>query len=62
MNAKKENYWFMFRLLLLVNVVLITIIALAHSGLKTGTQNQEPCGKSQKINTEVLNYITVKLM
>jgi hypothetical protein len=62
MKAKKENYWFMFRLLLLLNVVLITVIVLAHSNTKSTSQKPEPCSSAKKINADVLNAITVKLM
>ena len=64
MKTKKENYWFMLRLLLLMNVVLITVIVLAHSGTTAKVTKEECCSSSnsKKINAEVLNSITVKLM
>ena len=64
MKAKKENYWNMFRLLLLVNVVLITAMILVQPGKPAAVKNQEPCSSSsaKKVNAEVLNAITVKLM
>ena len=66
MKTKKGNYWFMLRMLLLMNVVLITVIVLAHSGSTASEEKQESCtgkGRNAKaINAEVLNSITVKLM
>jgi hypothetical protein len=62
MKAKKENYWNMFRLLLLVNVVLITAMILVQPGKPAVVKNQEPCSSVKKVNAEVLNAITVKLM
>jgi len=62
MQTKKESFWFMFRMLLLMNVVLVTVIALAHSNTKNSVQKQEPCSSTRKVNADVLNSITVKLM
>jgi hypothetical protein len=62
MQPKKENYWFMFRWLLLLNVVLITAIVLAHPAKNNSVKNDEPCCNSKKIKAEVLNAITVRLM
>jgi len=69
MKAKKENYWFMLRLLLLMNVVLITGIVLARTNIKTAMQPKScnsakasSCGNETKANLEVLNAISVKLM
>jgi len=52
----------MFRMLLLMNVVLVTVIALAHTNTKNSAQKQEPCSNTKKVNADVLNSITVKLM
>jgi hypothetical protein len=62
MNAKKENYWFIFRLLLLMNVVLITVIVLAHPRTKVAETKQESCSSVKKIRAEAFNAITVRLM
>ena len=62
MKSKKENYWNMFRLLLLVNVVLITLMVLVQPGKPAAVKNQEPCSNAKKLNAELLNAITVKLM
>lgn len=62
MKAKTENYWYMFRVLLLMNVVLIGAIILVQQGKSAVIKNQEPCSSAKKINTEVLNAISVKLM
>ena len=62
MQTKKENFWFMFRLLLLMNAALITAIVLAHPGIKNQKLKEEPCSAAKKINADVLNSITVKLM
>jgi len=62
MQAKKESYWFLVRILLLVNIVLITVIVLAHSGRAASEKDQEPCCKAKKVNADVLNSIAVKLM
>ena len=62
METNKENFWFVFRLLLLVNVILITVIAMAHPGTKNKPSKEEPCSAAKKINADVLNSITVKLM
>ena len=62
MKAKKENYWFMFKVLLLVNVILIAVIAMASSNTKQPRNTKEPCCKTRKINADILNSVTVKLM
>jgi hypothetical protein len=62
MQPKKENYWFMFRMLLLLNVALITAIVLVRPGKASGTKHTEPCTSAKKVNAEVLNAITIKLM
>jgi len=62
MQAKKGNYWFMFKMLLLINVVLITVIILAHSNAKHCKNMKEPCSSAKKINADILNSVTVKLM
>ncbi|HEY1872423.1 MAG TPA: hypothetical protein VGG71_15270, partial [Chitinophagaceae bacterium] len=62
MQTKKESYWFLLRMLLLVNVILITVIVLAHSGRAASEKDQEPCCKARKVNADVLNSIAVKLM
>ena len=62
MQTKKESFWFIFRLLLLMNVVLITVIVLAHPGSKDQKSKEETCSNTKKINADVLNAITVKLM
>ena len=62
MQAKKENYWFMFKVLLLVNVILIAGIMLAHSTKKQFESAKEPCCGSKKINADIINSVTVKLM
>jgi hypothetical protein len=62
MQTKKGNYWYILRALLLVNVVLITVIVLTHSGRAASENGQEPCCKAKRINADVLNSIAVKLM
>jgi len=62
MQAKKENYWFMFRLLLVLNIALITAIILIRPGKSTPVKTQETCTTAKKINADVLNAITVRLM
>ena len=62
MKAQKESYWYMFRVLLLMNVVLIAAIVLAHPVKPATDKNEEPACSTKKVNTEVLNAITVKLM
>lgn len=56
----------MLRMLLLMNVVLITVIVLAHSGSTVSNEKEESCTSKSRnakaINAEVLNSITVKLM
>ncbi len=62
MKAKKGN-WFTLKLLLFINAVLITVFVLAHSGVKTAEKKETPCCSSaKKINAEIINAITVKLM
>jgi hypothetical protein len=48
MQTKKESFWFMFRMLLLMNVVLVTVIALAHPNTKNSAQKQESCSSTKK--------------
>ena len=62
MQPKKENYWFMFRVLLLLNIGLITAIVLVRPGKAATVKNNEPCSSAKKINADVLNAITIKLM
>jgi uncharacterized protein (UPF0333 family) len=62
MQTKKESFWFMFRMLLLMNVVLVTVIALAHPNTKNSAQKQESCSSTKKVSADVLNSVTVKLM
>jgi hypothetical protein len=62
MNTKKQSYWFAFRLLLLMNVVLITVIVLAHPRAKTAETKEESCSSAKKIKAEAINAITVRLM
>lgn len=63
MNSKKENYWYMFRVLLLMNVVLVAVIVLAHPVKPETAKKEEPsCSSSKKVSAEVLNVINVKLM
>jgi len=62
MKAKKENYWFMFRVLLLANVVLIAVIVFAHSGPKQPRCKTAPCSGVKRINADILNSVMVKLM
>jgi hypothetical protein len=46
-----------------MNVVLITAIVLAYPGTKTTSKAKEDCfNSSKKMNVDVLNSITVKLM
>ena len=52
----------MFRMLLLMNVVLVTVIALAHPNTKNSAQKQESCSSTKKVSADVLNSVTVKLM
>jgi hypothetical protein len=61
MKAKKENYWFIFRLLLLMNVVLIAVMLMS-SGFKDSQQKETPCSSTKKINADIFNSVTVKLM
>jgi hypothetical protein len=62
MKTKKENYWFMFKVLLLVNVILIAVIAMANSNTRHAEKTKDPCCKTRKINADILNSVTVKLM
>ncbi|MFT4155279.1 hypothetical protein [Parafilimonas sp.] len=62
MQPKKENYWVMFRWLLLLNVVLITAIVLARPSKSTTIKKEAPCCSSRKLNADVMNAITVRLM
>jgi hypothetical protein len=62
MKTKKGDFWFVLRLLLLMNAALITVMLLAHPGLKSSTQKEEPCNTVKKINADLLNSVTVKLM
>ena len=52
----------MFRMLLLLNVALITAIVLVRPGKASGVKHTEPCTSAKKVNAEVLNAITIKLM
>lgn len=52
----------MFRVLLLVNIVLVAAIVWAHPVKPEPAKNDDPCYNTKKINTEVLNAISVKLM
>jgi hypothetical protein len=62
MKAQKESYWYMFRVLLLMNVVLIAAIVLAHPVKPAAVKNEEPGCSTKKVNADILNAITVKLM
>jgi hypothetical protein len=62
MQAKKENYWFMFKVLLLANVVLIAVIVFAHSGTKQPGHKSAPCSSAKRVNADILNSVMVKLM
>lgn len=62
MQAKKENYWFMFKVLLLANVVLIAVIVFAQLNTKQPVKKNDPCGSAKKINADILNSVMVKLM
>jgi len=62
METKKTSFWFLFKMLLLMNVVLITAIVLAYPGTKTSKAKEDCFNPSKKINVDVLNSITVKLM
>jgi len=62
MQTKKEN-WFTLKLLLLMNVILISAIFFLHAATaKTPAKKQEPCSSSKKINADIINSVTVKLM
>jgi hypothetical protein len=62
METKKTSFWFLFKMLLLMNVVLITAIVLAYPRPKTSKAKEDCFNASKKINVDVLNSITVKLM
>jgi hypothetical protein len=62
MKTKKGDFWFVLRLLLLMNAALITVMLLAHPGIKSSMQKEEPCSAAKKINVDVLNSVAVKLM
>ena len=62
MKAQKESYWYMFRVLLLMNVVLITAIVLAHPVKPAAVKQEEPGCSTKKVSADVLNAINVKLM
>jgi hypothetical protein len=62
MKTKKEDFWFVLRLLLLMNAALITVMLLAHPGIKSSMQKEEPCSAAKTINADMLNSVAVKLM
>jgi hypothetical protein len=63
METKKENFWFVLRLLLLMNAALITVILLAHPGAEDSMQKKgQPCSSAKKMNVDLLNSVSVKLM
>lgn len=62
MNPKKNNFWFIAKPLLLMNIGLFALIMVIHSATKKPERKEEPCSTAKKINADVLNSITVKLM
>jgi len=62
MQTKKENSWLTLKLILLMNVALIVTIFFLYAAPKNPVKNQEPCSSSKKINADIINSVTVKLM
>ena len=62
MNLKLKSDWFMFRLLLLVNAILICVILLMHVNIKhTGCINDAE-KTVRSLSGEAVNSVTIKLM
>ncbi|MEO8711386.1 MAG: hypothetical protein ABI405_04635 [Parafilimonas sp.] len=62
MNTRKHNFWFIAKPLLLMNIGLFVLIMVIHSATKKPERKEEPCNAAKKINADVLNSISVKLM
>lgn len=63
MSSGLRNHWFMLRLLLLINAVLICVIFFLLRDVKHQPKNSD-CSESniRSLGTDALNSISIKLM
>lgn len=62
MKARKNSFWFIAKPLLFINIVLFALIIMIHAATIKSVTKKEPCSATKKINADVLNSISVKLM
>ncbi len=62
MSADLKNNWFMLRLLLLINAILICVILLMHNTIQHSNNDKDSERSIKDLSVDAVNSITIKLM